>query len=301
MVMHYIRIPKAGIDNTWIHVLVSGKRDSGLGEQPDGNMRLSHKDYDALLKAILELHEHRELEAFRKAIPGLLLGLIPAEWAGMLRYVVKEGNGKPCMDDLVCSDERFTPQAKEEFAENLGDHPIADYYLKGGLFPAVKESDFHSKTQLRNSKFWRAHSMVKLDEALYLRVESRQGMASLSVARWGKSFMERDRQMLNLLRPHFDQAHRDVRLIAAACRSGARPLSAYGLLPRETEVARWVAMGKTNPEIGVILDISPRTVDKHAERIFEKLGVENRTTAAVLLAQASTVESSGNGSLRAAW
>lgn len=52
------------------------------------------------------------------------------------------------------------------------------------------------------------------------------------------------------------------------------------LTPRETDVLRWVARGKTNAEIGIILDMSPRTVQKHLEHIFEKLGVGTRTAAA---------------------
>ncbi|GLS26703.1 response regulator transcription factor [Marinibactrum halimedae] len=52
------------------------------------------------------------------------------------------------------------------------------------------------------------------------------------------------------------------------------------LTKREAEVLRWISQGKTNREIGQILDISPRTVNKHLEQVFEKIGVENRTTAA---------------------
>jgi DNA-binding CsgD family transcriptional regulator len=44
-------------------------------------------------------------------------------------------------------------------------------------------------------------------------------------------------------------------------------------------------MGKSNAEIGTILDISPRTVAKHLERIFQKLGVETRTAAALRVAE----------------
>ncbi|WP_428242120.1 response regulator transcription factor [Gynuella sp.] len=49
---------------------------------------------------------------------------------------------------------------------------------------------------------------------------------------------------------------------------------------REAEVLYWIANGKTNRETGEILTISPRTVNKHLEQIFPKLGVENRTSAA---------------------
>jgi DNA-binding CsgD family transcriptional regulator len=54
----------------------------------------------------------------------------------------------------------------------------------------------------------------------------------------------------------------------------------FGLTRREVEVLTWVTDGKTNAEIGEILDTSPRTVQKHLEHIFEKLGVETRTAVA---------------------
>lgn len=51
---------------------------------------------------------------------------------------------------------------------------------------------------------------------------------------------------------------------------------------RESEVLYWIANGKTNREIGQILDTSPRTVNKHLEQVFKKLEVDNRTSAAAI-------------------
>lgn len=56
-------------------------------------------------------------------------------------------------------------------------------------------------------------------------------------------------------------------------------LTHLGLSARETEILEWVVNGKTSPEIGLILGISPRTVHKHLEGIYSRLGVENRHTA----------------------
>ncbi len=53
-----------------------------------------------------------------------------------------------------------------------------------------------------------------------------------------------------------------------------------GLTRRETEIWAWLAAGKENPEIAQIMGIARGTVGKHLERIFVKLGVENRTAAA---------------------
>lgn len=57
---------------------------------------------------------------------------------------------------------------------------------------------------------------------------------------------------------------------------------AFGLTGREAEVLYWVTHGKTNRDIGDILGLSPRTVHKHLEHVFAKLGVETRTGAANL-------------------
>lgn len=60
----------------------------------------------------------------------------------------------------------------------------------------------------------------------------------------------------------------------------ASELRRLGLTRREAEVLAWVAEGKTNSEIATILDMSPRTVQKHMEHVMAKLGVETRTAAA---------------------
>src|SRR5947209_725004 len=58
------------------------------------------------------------------------------------------------------------------------------------------------------------------------------------------------------------------------------------LTQREAEVVLWIARGKANRDIAEILSLSPRTVNKHLEQIFSKLGVENRTAAAAIAVRA---------------
>lgn len=62
----------------------------------------------------------------------------------------------------------------------------------------------------------------------------------------------------------------------------ANARSASTITKRETEILHWIGEGKNNREISILLGISPRTVEKHCERLFEKLGVENRLSAALL-------------------
>ncbi|MGE0232982.1 MAG: response regulator [Flavobacteriaceae bacterium] len=69
------------------------------------------------------------------------------------------------------------------------------------------------------------------------------------------------------------------------CHQGTREerlAAQFQLTLREAEVLLWITHGKSNKEIAEILKISPRTVNKHLEQIFTKLGIENRTAAATM-------------------
>jgi DNA-binding response OmpR family regulator/DNA-binding CsgD family transcriptional regulator len=82
--------------------------------------------------------------------------------------------------------------------------------------------------------------------------------------------MESDEQWVILLREESDAAQIEA-LIAT-----------FKLTRREAEVLYWAIKGKTNRDIGDILGTSPRTINKHLEHVFAKLGVETRTAASAL-------------------
>ena len=76
-------------------------------------------------------------------------------------------------------------------------------------------------------------------------------------------------------------------ILVRACQKRCDPpgdilSEALDLSSREGEVLAWLANGKSNKDIAAILSLSPRTVTKHIEQIFTKLGVENRTAAAAM-------------------
>ena len=63
-------------------------------------------------------------------------------------------------------------------------------------------------------------------------------------------------------------------------------LQALGLTRREAQVLVWLSAGKTDSEITLLLDMSRRTIEKHLEHIFRKIGVSNRVSAVVWAAEA---------------
>lgn len=61
--------------------------------------------------------------------------------------------------------------------------------------------------------------------------------------------------------------------------------TSLGLTFREAEILMWISPGKTNKEVGIILGSSPRTINKHLEHSFEKLGVVTRAAAVSMVLQ----------------
>jgi DNA-binding NarL/FixJ family response regulator len=59
------------------------------------------------------------------------------------------------------------------------------------------------------------------------------------------------------------------------------------LTPSEREVSIRLAQGMTNRQIGMALNVSPRTIEKHVERVLAKLGATNRTVAALFAVRVS--------------
>jgi transcriptional regulator EpsA len=102
------------------------------------------------------------------------------------------------------------------------------------------------------------------------------------------NYLERERSAMGMLLPHIDITLRQVAHLPH--QSQTEPTSqpaaldstfppAHDLSDREAEVLCWVALGKTNPEIGSILNISEFTIKNHMQRIFKKLNVTNRAQA----------------------
>jgi len=124
---------------------------------------------------------------------------------------------------------------------------------------------------------------------LPVHVEDKE-LVSFVFNRQDRDFSDRDRACAEAIRPLLGDLYRVTRALdgartawgvpPGAVRAPAQPLTA-----REREVLRWLSSGKTDKDIGQILGISPRTVHKHLQRLYEKLGVETRT-AAVMRAMA---------------
>jgi DNA-binding CsgD family transcriptional regulator len=124
-----------------------------------------------------------------------------------------------------------------------------------------------------------------IDHAMAVPIHvDREELVSFVFNRRGRDFDDRERDLLELIRPHLGDLYRITRAVDDARAAWGVPSARCALerlTGREREVLRWLAGGKTDRDIADILGISPRTVNKHLQRIYEKLGVETRTAAVV--------------------
>jgi DNA-binding CsgD family transcriptional regulator len=114
-----------------------------------------------------------------------------------------------------------------------------------------------------------------IDHAMAMPIYvDRRLLVSFAFNRERRPFSDRDRDLTGVLRPQLAQLYR---------LSGAVAPDVPTLTAREREVLGWLAAGKTNRDIAEIIGAKPRTVEKHLERVYEKLGVETRTAAVMRL------------------
>ncbi|MCE9628127.1 MAG: LuxR C-terminal-related transcriptional regulator, partial [Candidatus Eisenbacteria bacterium] len=174
----------------------------------------------------------------------------------------------------------------QRFMDMLEEHPFTQHARATGDWGPLRLSDFMSDAELQGSRLYREvyrHSGVgRLLSTATFR-GNRVGTLNLCRPTGAPDFTERDRELLRFVTPHFVQALAAAEMTTAREQSAVLPLATLGLTHREAEVARWIARGRTNTEIAKILEMAPRTVEKHVENILVKLGVENRTAAAMMI------------------
>jgi DNA-binding CsgD family transcriptional regulator len=250
-------------------------------------MQLSSRDLDTLQGAILDVHEERDIEGLREAAPRIFTGAIPCDH--FIWMEIGFAGGEEPLRNIVHweSPPLSKPQHLRRLIELMDEHPFTTHAAKTGDWGPLRLSDFWSTRQLLASALYRdvyRHAGVgRLMSCAAFR-GNRMGSIGLSRPFKRRDFSDRDLLVFKLLMPHFLQALRAAEQATARLGTTSQSLPTIGLTKREFEVAGWVARGRTNPEIATILAMSQRTVEKHVERILIKLGVENRTAAARLIA-----------------
>jgi DNA-binding CsgD family transcriptional regulator len=166
----------------------------------------------------------------------------------------------------------FNPGGDETYWRLHDQHPVCEYFTRTGDLRTRRMSD------LITLRDWRARELYAdfyrpFKYELDVRIPAMPGLTKTFMFRSSRrDFTERDRLVLELLRPH-------LQLIDQTYERRREVVLDVPLTRREREILGWVDAGKTNAEIAQILWISPLTVRKHLENSYEKLGVRTRTAA----------------------
>jgi DNA-binding CsgD family transcriptional regulator len=169
------------------------------------------------------------------------------------------------------------------FAAYVHQHPLVNYYRRTGGSEPVKISDFLSRQQLHHTglyaEFFRR---VSVEHQIAIRLPGADAQViGVALSRERTDFTEADREMLGLLRLPLMTAllRAHARYDAQRALATTTPGALADLTDREVQILQLVALGRTNAAIARSLDVSPRTIAKHLERIYRKLGVSSRTAA----------------------
>jgi DNA-binding CsgD family transcriptional regulator len=195
------------------------------------------------------------------------------------RSVIGNPEGAISATDRACFDRYFES------------HPLVRYHSGNPRGVTARISDLMPAPSFRESGLFNDnYRKIGIDHAVAVPLlVDRNLLVSFVLNHSRSDFSERERAFLDLVREPLSALYRN--LVARG-----RGLGALATLPvtaREREVLSWLAAGKTDREIGEILGMRTRTVQKHLQHIYEKLGVETRT-AAVMRAMQRT-DGTGTG------
>ena len=252
-----------------------------------GSVRLTSAELRGVLDILLAIAEsafgsnefaRRGVDCLPRLVSSELTTLSVCNFETGHRSVVSDQAGAISQRELEAFDQYFFEHPLgREHARN----PCAITKRIGDLLP---ESEF-KRTPLYNDYCRR----IRIDHVMAVPIHvDRRFLVSFVFNRGKRDFSERDRECLEVIRPHLGNFYRLSVAANRPCDAPASPETSarsaaltLPLTPREHDVLHWLAAGKTDRDIGAILDISPRTVHKHLQRLYEKLGVESRTAAVV--------------------
>lgn len=185
-------------------------------------------------------------------------------------------------------DVRLNARGADTFDRQFFEHPLVRYHGFDGGRVTRRISDSFSRSEFRRTALYADYYRpggLEHAVAVPLLIDGRR-VVSLVLNRRSRDFSDRDCERLELLRPHlaflYRQASRHegaLQAVAAPTQAGPASDGLAALTAREAEVVRWLSHGKTDAEIAAQLGVSPRTVQKHLEHVYNKLGVETRTAA----------------------
>ncbi len=255
-------------------------------------MRLRRTDLEGILSFLVDVADLEFEEPYPVEVVARLQDFVPCD---ALTYQEIDLRAKRfgAMVGIGPDGEADDEADDEELYWTVGPCPISDYRARTGDLSAVRMSDVIGQRRYHELPIFREYfHPAGIDHMIDVGLPAppRRHRSLILFRRTGASdFSERDRAVLEMLRPHLSglgarAARRRRRSEALRTQRSNDTSSASALLtPRELEIVVLVAEGQTNAQIAGQLWVAPSTVKKHLEHVYEKLGVGRRAAAATLV------------------
>ncbi|WP_395738344.1 LuxR C-terminal-related transcriptional regulator [Prosthecobacter sp.] len=186
----------------------------------------------------------------------------------------------------------YDPKDMEERFRLMGElvpreHPVLPHFAAGFTGP-LRISDFLTQRQLRKLDMYDViFKPAEVCHQVSMPLKNDTHLGGFTFSRGGRrEFSDHELKLLSLFGRQVALAHQNDQILLAAnfrqravSQTDFTSLRRLGLTRRECEVLTWMAEGKRDREIAVILGMSIRTAEHHARRILGKLSVETRTAA----------------------
>ena len=256
---------------------------------------------ERVLELIGDTHGVLEIDEFRWELLRAVTRAVPAEWVSL-------NDIGPDPDTTVgIVEPQIPPTEREVFARYAHENPLIEHYARTHDGRVQRFSDVTTAEHLHAlSIYAEFYKPLGIEYQLAFTLPHRpERILGVALSRTTKDFTDAECELLERARPFLIQSYRNAILysnLQAASLVTAPPrgpdldhLIALGLTNRQAEVLRLVATGAAEHEIAGRLDISHRTVQKHLEQCYRRLGVNSRSQAAALAwSTASTEPTAGN-------
>jgi DNA-binding CsgD family transcriptional regulator len=247
-------------------------------------MAMRVADYRGALDLIGEAQRTTDVDEFRAVVTSRLRTLLDTEM--VIAADVNDGMAIVSYADNPPG--RLSPGALAGFHEFAFQHPLVRAQMLDGLAEATRLSDLISQRNwLRLDVYQECQRHVGGRHEISIKIAQPGHHTCIAAQRPTRDFTEREIELLETLRPHLGWGYETIRKRTEGPQVSAEVLAdRLPISSREAEVLACVARGYTNAEVAQELMISRHTVNKHLERIYDKLRVPNRTTAATVAHEA---------------
>jgi DNA-binding CsgD family transcriptional regulator len=236
-----------------------------------------------LLDLVGEAYSVLDLDDFRIGLLESLRRAVVVDWASL------NDVGPRPEDVFAMSDPPVPAELHERFGRHAHENPLVRAFADRSKGDVLRLSDVVSREELHATALYReVYAELGLEHQVAFTLPAPRGFVlGVALSRRREDFTESECSLLATARPHLIQAYRNAREHTALRRRlgmtrglPATDLRARGLTPREAEVVRLMASGRTNADVAAELGLSARTVQTHLQRAYRKLGVRTRSEAA---------------------